>query len=382
MPGTEYLCIDDQQDQTIEVLLESLSRGNLLSFDRQTPVELGLQLDQISAAAAAAANKDNRFGLLLDLRLDTEADVHGNKVPYRGPTLAQELRTRMMENDMRSFPIILWSINEKFVNSFDRDDTSHDLFDAVYGKDDLISRQPQLVARQMIALSEGYSRLEMLGVINTQTSMQCLNLTEDDLLGIHAAFLDEYLLAMKTQSRHEVAYLLLGDLIRMPGLLVEEEMVAARLGVDMCKSSEGWAILKNYFDSAAYRGPFEGGWPRWWWFKIEDWWNGFSETQPNLRRLTAEDRVNLLNSRFNLNLVAALPIESGYSTKFFSLCVATRSPLDPADGLRVIKKNRKSWHDTPYVSIYAALERIEKDNWRIDPLDREHFDQLKTQTED
>lgn len=376
MPNTKYLCIDDQQDRTIEDLIDSLSYGNQLSIDRKTPVELGDQIGQI--AAAADENKANGFGLLLDLRLDMEADASGKKVPYRGPTLAQELRTRMAEKSVRSFPIVLWSINERFANSFYGDDTSHDLFDAIYGKDELVVRQPQLVASQMISLAAGYKMLE-LPEINDETSIQCLGLTKSDSVGIHAAFLDEYLVAMKEQSRHEVAYLLLSDLVRVPGLLVEEKMVAARFGVDIENSKESWPKLKRHFESAVYRGPFGDGWPRWWWFRIEDWWNELSDRQPNLRRLTAGERIQLINTQLSLDLVSASPIRPEYSTKYFSLCVATRKPLDPADGLRVTRRDRKSWHDTLFVSAYAALERIEKERWRIDPLDRERFDMLKMQ---
>lgn len=284
----------------------------------------------------------------------------------------------MMEKEIRSFPIVLWSINERFISSFYGDDTSHDLFDAIYGKDEQVLKQPQLVAKQMISLAAGYQVIE-LPEINDQTSIRCLGLAENDLVGVHAAFLDEYLLAMETQSRHEVAYLLLSDLIRVPGLLVEEAIIAARLGVDIEKSNDSWIKIQGHFDSAVYRGPFGDGWPRWWWFRIEDWWNSLSEKQPNLRRLTAEERIQLLNNLFKLNLVAARPIQPEYSTKFFSLCVATRQPLDPTDGLRVTKRDRKSWHDTSFVSAHAALERIEKDKWRIDPLDRERFDRLKAQ---
>jgi hypothetical protein len=374
MPNTKYLCIDDQQDKTIEALLGSLSRGNLISFDRQTPVEIGLQIKQI--CEAAEKYRDIGFGLLLDLRLDMEADEQGNKVPYRGPTLAQELRTRMMEKEVRSFPIVLWSINDKFVRSYDADDTSHDLFDAVYGKDEQVQKQPQDVAKQMISLAAGYRMIDF-PEINMQTCIQCLGLAQDDMASIHPAFLDEYIFAMQSQSRHEVAYLLLTDLIKAPGLLVEEGIVASRLGVDIENSKNSWNELQKRVESAVYRGPFGDGWPRWWWFRIEDWWNGLADKQPNLRRLTAEERIQLLNNLLGINLVSASPIQSGYSTKFFTECVATKKPLDPADGLRVIKRDRKSWHDTSFVSVYAALNRIEKDGWRIDPLDRERLDRLK-----
>lgn len=377
-PDIKYLCIDDQQDRTVGDLLDGVSNGCSIVFERRTPVEVGLQIQQI--ISEATANR-NAFGLLLDLRLDTEADSNGDKVPYRGPTLAQELRTRMTEGEIvPAFPIVLWTIDENFLKSFCKDETSHDLFDAVYVKDGQITQQPEAVAKEMISLAVGYRVLNE-SKQKKLSADKILGLETDDNIGVHAAFLDELADVLDRRPDHQVVQLLLKQLIQVPGLLVDEILVAARLGVDVNACHSAWEQLKNQLDQAYYRGPFYEGWERWWWFRVEDWWTTLSEKQPNLRRISAQERVQLLNDRFGLDLVAALPICETDGSKYYTLCVATKRPLDPVDGLRIVQRDRKSWHDTQYVSVHAALERINKENWRIDPMDRERLDRLKEQPE-
>ncbi len=373
MPNTSFLCIDDQQDQSIDNLLELLSKTEpMLSFDRKTPLDIGEQIRQISDASKT----NDRFGLLVDLRLDQEADANGAKVQYRGPTLAQELRTRMAEGEVRSFPIVLWSINDKFLKSYYGDDTSHDLFDAVYGKDAEVVNDPKIVCRQLISLAEGYRQItsaKQYGNLN----YSILGLTEDDLGGVNSAFLGQFMNTVEKSATHEVSLHLLGDLVNPSGLLVEENIVAARLGVDQSSSGSDWPKLLEILKMTKYEGPFGDGWPRWWWFRIEDWWSGLQPRIVNLRRIGANERVDLLNKCFGLSLKPATPIAIGYSDKFFTVCFAIGKPLDPADGLRIVMPSMKVWHDVLFISTYAALNRIAKEGWQIDPLDHDRLDQLK-----
>jgi hypothetical protein len=369
MPDTNFLCIDDQQDTTIDNLLSLLSRSNRsLVFVRNTPVELAAQIKKISAASKA----DN-FGLLLDLRLDQEATDDHPRVPYRGPTLAQELRTRMAEKKIPAFPIVLWSITEKFEKSFD--ETSQDLFDAVFGKDDQIIDSPGRVAAQMISLVDGYKQIanskrgRLIGTM--------LGFTQDSDVGLHESFIEEFRYFVESKAVHEIATYLITNLIVPNGLLIDEKLLAARLGIDIDKSGEGWTLLLDKMATCKYSGPFHAGWQRWWWFTVEMWWGGLAAGQPNLRRIGATERVKILNGKFKLSLKAALPIAENYSEKFFCVCVATGKALDPADGFRVAELNIKAWQDRAYVSGFAALNRIEKNKWRISAIDRERFDRLK-----
>lgn len=376
MNDINFLCIDDQRDNTVDTLLKSISEKDGPKFERRTPTEVGEQLDLILQAANQHPGK---FGVLLDLRLDMEADSAGNKVPYRGPTIAQELRTRMAEGTaLASFPIILWSIATKFKNSYTGEDTSHDLFDAVYGKDLQIANEPRQVGQEMCALVNGYSCLSE-AKINRFKSHEILKIPQKLSEGIYLEFTDELDSSLKSTATHYSARIIISQLLQHPGFLVDERLLAARLGVDIEASGHCWTKLRDeILVDTLYSGPFSAGWRRWWWSQVEDWWASQGDKRPSLRRVGASERVAFINSSQQLQLVAAKAIKAEYSDKFFTLCAATKKPLDPSDGFRVSISSKRNWQDAIFVSVDAALNRENKESWgRIHPSDRERFSSIK-----
>lgn len=375
MPATKFLCIDDQQGSIIDPLLLRLA-GDSLALERTEPIELAQQIRAIEEFVVSA--RGGPVGLLLDLRLDMEAGPDGSRVAYRGPSLAQELRTRMAEHELPPIPLVLWSVNTKFQQSF-AEETAHDLFDAVYGKDAMVQDNPTLVSKQMVALAEGYVRIRDNLTVAGPKDLLSLRLTERNPL--YDRFLAELSHVCGTKNVHDVTRFILDYLIRREGLLVGPETLAARLGVDAA-ASDDWNRLCEALTDSSYTGPFSSAWRRWWWFSVEDWWASISDGKSDLRRLSAEERVSRINKTLSLALVPALPLLDTYSRKFFTVCVATEHAIDPADGLRVMSIGAKEWTDTRYVSIHAALERINKDRWTLDPLDRDRFDAIKESMDD
>jgi hypothetical protein len=367
----KYLCIDDQQDSTIDPLLSRLENDGLISFDRWTPKSLEGQLPAIQQFVA---QQSGPFGLLLDLRLDVDADADGNRVSYRGPTLAQELRTRMAEGTITPFPIALWSVNTKFQQSYFGDESSHDLFDDIFGKDREVADQPKVVAEKLASLAYGYHKLRSVTKTNLVST---LGLSEEVNSPLYSQFLDEYSQISIESTTHELAHFLLNDLIRVEGLLVTESMIAARLGVNITNSKDSWETIKEKLQVAKYTGPFCEAWPRFWWFRVEDWWATLESNISELGLLDSHERVTKLNEIFSTKLVASEPILPKYSACFSTLCVGTSLPLDPIDGLRVVRRSSRTWQDTLYVSAHAALERINKDCWRLDPLERDRLAWIK-----
>ncbi|WP_133164350.1 hypothetical protein [Solimonas fluminis] len=371
MSNIEYLCIDDQQGITIDPLLGRLSESGTVTFQRSTPRGLEEQLPAIEAFIRS--KQGGLTGILLDLRLDVDADESGKRVAYRGPTLAQELRTRMAEGGLPPFPIVLWSVNAKFRQSYTGDESSHDLFDDIYEKDREIAENPALVSKKLAALAHGYAALRG---ISRENAISVLGLDAEKESPLYLQFLAEYLDAV-TRSPSEVGHFLLNDLVRPSGLLITEEMLAARLGVDISASGDQWGQIKSALGQARYSGPFSDGWPRWWWFRVEDWWASLGKQSPEIRRLAAEERVAYLGKMLGLSLTSAKPIEGAASTKYFTLCAGLGLPLDPLDGLKTFKRTTHAWHDASYVSIYAALERIARSQWQLDPLERDRLARIK-----
>lgn len=376
MPVIKYLCIDDELNGPADDLLSRIENvRDDIKMDRMIPGVLDVQVKDI---VDEAKKNPHAFGLLLDLRLDLVANSEHKRVSYRGPTLAQELRTRMTEKSSPSFPIVLWSIDANFAKSFSKDNTSHDLFDVVYGKDQQILRSPDEVAAEMHALVAGYACLtEARRSQRRSTSASILGLQSKEVGGVYGTMVSKLDDAIKNHPIHSAAQIIVKQLIGRSGLLVDQHMLAARLGVDLTVAGDSWPVLLKRLTQAEYSGPFSSGWKRWWWFRVEDWWNGLPKQQINLRGSDADARVKFLNKQFHLSLVASLGIDQSYSTRFFTLCVASEKPLDPVDGLRVVQTDKVDWQDTRYVSVDAALRRVAKEKWKIDPLDRGRFDQIK-----
>ncbi|MBI1921146.1 MAG: hypothetical protein HYS23_08710 [Geobacter sp.] len=372
MMPINYICIDDESSTDVDPLLKSVCETTgELKIDRHKPVEIGKQVDFIKS-------KDPD-GLILDLRLDQQKNEEGYKVPYHGLALAQELRTRMTEKRLNSFPIVLWSVDSKFKDSYDRDSTSHNLFDKIYVKDTEFTHEPARVASELVALVKGY-----LKIIKGQEPVKghfqrILGLAEgasdtwDPRIG--EKFLSQY-----KYPPHEYARYILRELIEVQGPLIDENVLAARLGVEQ-EISVDWGKCKLLFTGCYYKGAFCEAWPRWWAAEVDKWWTFQTKAPGPLRRLSAEERVEFLKTKLkSKGLVAAKPIEEGYSTRFWTICQGLEKPLDPIDGLRSSCAELKAWQDPPFLSIKAALERIGRDRRVVvHPLERERLAEIKTE---
>ncbi|MFX0208596.1 MAG: hypothetical protein ACFFDT_21620, partial [Candidatus Hodarchaeota archaeon] len=275
-----YLCIDDENTAALKPSLDLIEQSADIKIHLIEPEKLEDSIDNIK--------KSNSDGLILDLRLD-------KKVGYRGPTVAQELRTRMVEGELRPFPIVLWSVDENLQSSFNRDDTAQDLFDLIYIKDGIESAQ---MARELISFVKGYN------AINEHLEGGCteiytmLGLGDDESEMLDPRIGDIFRGLDKPKSAHEYARYIHKELILIQGPLIDEQVLAARLGIDIEKSPAWKELTGPLSDNCGYRGAFNDAWPRWWARKLESWWLEFSGKKTPLRRLQATERVEILNNNF------------------------------------------------------------------------------------
>ncbi|MGX1088460.1 hypothetical protein [Pseudomonas sp. AP3_22 TE3818] len=370
MTCVKYLCVDDQPEQYIQPLLDQLSGYNAgLQFERMHPQEFVHQFERIEGLAA----QGQCFGLLVDLRLDQDLDSEGNRVYYRGPTLAQELRTRMAEGELPSFPIVLWSMNDNIVHSYAPDSSSHDLFDAVYAKDDGRHPLDETVSSELVTLAVGYQELTKLQSEGNPIPLDVvIGLVDGD-----RDYLDPRLISyLKGKAVYELAGKVVNTLLRSEGVLISELMLASRLGVDIGESGAQWGELIQKLTGCYYSGVFHEAWPRWWMHRIEAFWAELVSHKGSLRKYTAAERVSVLNEKLGIKLVAATPIAESYSSRYSTLCVAMERPLDPVDGFKINTSRQDAWQDSRYVSAHAVLNRVRKTEWSLDPLEVERFKQL------
>lgn len=348
---TNYVCLDDEATK-VKPILQLLEQANPdLKVDIRTPVQFDDEIRQIG--------KLKVDGLLLDLRLDRAADSDGLRVNYRALSLAQELRTRMTESEIRSFPIVLWSVDDNFKVSYDKDETSHDLFDRQYYKASVTDKKA-VIANEMIALANGYKTINSLKS-KTVKSIYSRLIDLPDAFDILDARIAGDIAENRSYPAHVFARSVLRHLILGSGPLVDEQIMAARLGVDIEKSAD-WRKLKAKFAApAGYTGIFSDAWPRWWMFKLSSAWSRIHPAA-NLQRLDADERVQILKKALKLpQLTAAAPLVDGYDRRYWYVCKLLHAPISPSDAVQ-LSVDRREWQDGIYSSLKAILERAHKAN--------------------
>lgn len=372
-----YLFIDDENSQTPESyidLLESQCRD--LKIIRVKPC--GNYDEEIQRVQENFESSKGSFGLILDLRLNQDANDQGITSNYRGSSLAQEIRTRMAEGALPRFPIALWSMDQFINESYRNDNTSHDLFDCVYVKDSEVRVAPNRVARELISLVTGYKSINEAkankAVNNPITAI--LGVDEQDIENLDPRILDE-LGHTLDESVSDCARFVVSELIMTEGVLIDELVLAAKMGVDIKESNDSWQVLVKNLESTKYKGAFSDGWNRWWFSKVESWWFSITNNFASLKRTSAEDRVRFINEKLNLNLVEAQPIVNAYSRNYDTICQVYQKPLDSSDGVRANCPNLKPWQTPLYLSIQSVIERKHLPNWRVDPLDRYRIEAIK-----
>lgn len=368
VPPTRYCVVDDAAEERVRPLLQDMTRSNAkLTMDRHQPTRFEDELKTLKSG--------DYSGYLLDLRLGENANEEtGERAQYSAQSLAQELRTRMTVSSLQPAPVVLWSTDSKITNYFNKDDTAKDLFDLVYNKDDIGARGDE-IAVELIDLADAYRTVVSLDRRKTDAFTRVYGVKIDEIMD------DRVVAALSLsgdRSVHEIVRTALNELVSVPGPLVSEHILAARLGVDFLNSPD-WGKLTNVLKNSRYRGIFSTAWPRWWWSSIERWWTKDLKNDRDLMRLDADERVDRLKMKLNLkDLVYAKPDKHNASSKFWTICYRTKVPLDPAEAFRFNSvPDRQPWQDKAYLSLNSLLERNAKPSTDLYPFDRDRFNAAK-----
>jgi hypothetical protein len=363
---TNYVCLDDEAEKVSSIVALIEQANKELKFEVRSPQKFDSEVRGLG--------KNKPDGLLIDLRLDRAPDSTGERVSYRAISLAQELRTRMTEGELGSFPIVLWSVDDNFKQSYRKDATGHDLFDGVYYKGDLKDSRSE-VASQLLDLASGYKSISLLKARTVKNIYGRLISLEADFDVIDPRISGD-LATDRGFPSHAFARSILNQLIHASGPLVDEATLAARLGVDANQSADWNTLTSKFADTARYTGIFGNAWPRWWMFKIAALWKTISPDAP-LQRLQAEERVTILKRKMRLqNLVAVQSLAENHDTRYWHVCRVSGVPVAPADGV-LLAVDQREWHDGAYASLKAILERQHKaQGLEIHPFERDRINEL------
>lgn len=321
----------------------------------------GLVVEQIKeetfdAYINAIKNKQDIDGFIVDHKLDI-IPQNGESLPFRGTSLAQELRNRQLSRDgtykIPDYPIVLLSATENIKNSLDY--TGKDLFDLIISKDNLGMREYPLSISQMKSVSNAYKE-----ILKSKDIRELLKVETEK---IDFRFVNDLTRYLNEKPVHETSAFLLHHFIYSQGILVDELTLAARLGIKSIES-EDWERLLESLKDCKYKGIYADAWPRWWMFKICEWWNNISSQL--LRSLSASERVQIIKNKLGLDkLQIATKEPLADSDYFWTICKGSNQPIDEIDGLVIAgQSNLYPWEESSFVSINTALNKINIDAWK------------------
>lgn len=362
----KVLYIDDNagtEENNCSSFVTSLSQNKLLDIKVIAPN----RLEEFIETLVSKYSDYNAF--ILDLRLNENQE--GDEVAnYLGQVLAQAIRTEQTIKDRRlvEFPLFLLTSDTKLQEYYNTDISSHDLFDHYFFKDNLAVKGGNY-EKQIVSIIKSYEKIK--NSFEESEKKYQLNY----LLDCEEYEIDIFNLNIDTMmSISEISQFILKQIVLRSGVLINEKVLASRLGVDIEKSQEDWESFKTILieQSINYKGILSNGWLRWWGHRLIEWWdNIFSKP---LISLNAEERVSLLKEKFNLNnLVSAQPIEKNLSTQFWTICQVYKLPLDTSNGF-LVNKNYELWQDKEYVSLKSIIERKSvEEGIKLHPSEKERL---------
>lgn len=355
-----YILYDDEAhfQDIADVLTETAKQTDPqipIKVDYYNPTETNW--DTIfNLLVADKSNGNSIVGFITDQRLDGDNRI-SNGIRYRGTSLSQNIRTLSNEGKINEFPVILYyaPVLEQTNQSVFKDSSGTDLFDWKLNKDDVMSEHYPEIVHLLFELSEGYKRINQENGLNS-------------LLAIEDNFLDgriESELKKRFKSTHEFAMFLKEKVILVSGLLINENILAARLGV--YKKCTDWQKIKEILneEQIKYKGVFANIQEVWWSDKLLSWWKENLNTNKSISNLSAQERVNKLNEKFHLNLQPITLEEKSRnrSSCFWTVCAKTQQPIDPNEGVLTNRNKEYFWQDPEYVSKDFVVNNLDWEDY-------------------
>jgi CheY-like chemotaxis protein len=375
--SVNYLLIDDDTkgDLPVEGYAEqliALSQGSLkVETYRPTSIQEVLKF--------IAEKKPD--GILMDVAFTNAPTEDRAPLPYDGIALAQQIRTLQTrgmtygEASLPEFPIVRFSKADVIREYVGGDTTSEDLFEERVYKETIID-YGETVARQLVSLAIDYPVINEYAAKNEKSDEALAR-----LLGCEEEFLSRIdaraLLGLRRSDAptHVLSRFLTGPIFSRPGPMIDEELLAIRLGIDQDKSSD-WSSLLETLNSTKYKGVFAQGYGRWWMALVLEWWNEQVDSERPLIRLSAYDRVDTIKEQMGMSeLVPIAEDHDSPGTKFWHRCVKSTRPVDPTFGFPLMSEwGQETWHDVDYL----CLEEAKRDprNPRFPPAERKRIAKL------
>lgn len=361
MADETWAFVDDQTSEA-QSFADSLGEG-----------DLGILVKPLTPAEAREQLLTNRWapaGVLMDVQLSA---VHGEL--GTGPGIAQDLRSKQRAKDVQEFPIVRFAWPQPVAKYVGGDPASEDLFDLEIGKEELLQSLLR-VQSQLRGVREVYDALLGKPILETSAIGELLGLTPAELETWSDSSLHNRLAANRQIAPHVAAQILMRGLLLSTGLLIEEPILAFRLGVDRESSGQAWLDLKQKLSAIKYKGIAHASFERWWARGLEEWWLDLDGGASSLPALTISERVGKLRKRLELDLMPLAMPRGSAGDKPWRACALTLEaspsawvPVDPSAGVRLTPRvELPPWIDPQYATLGQAM-RARNEDLRINCAD-------------
>lgn len=344
----DWLFIDDSKEDR-DAFAHALSDAGRIS------------IRAISASEARRLLADSAMatvGVLMDIDLSNESASKES-----GLGLTADIRAAQHREVIPSFPIVRFSYRDKVAQNIGRDTSSDHYFDLKIDKDRLIGPGLIPVVQQKLA---GVAKV--YAAANAKwTAAIAFALDPEHWASWGSTGFGEQL---QIADRDYVRARLIVQALAQPGMLISEDYLATRLGID--RMSPGWATLCGALAEFRYAGVAAHDFPRWWARGVETWWEDLAKDAP-LAATPIADRHRVLSSSFADLVPLAMPYDSPGERPWRS-CELTMEetgcflPLDPSRAVRFrLRSSMPEWLDPTYAALGPAIKHAEDP--RLDQTD-------------
>jgi hypothetical protein len=305
-------------------------------------------------------------GALIDIDLTVDTVIKGT-----GLALAQGIRAKQKGKFVSEYPLIRFANPEPIARFVGSDPGSNDLFDLLISKDEA-RKCPAEIVRQCAAVREIYNEFSSLSRITPPRFAELCNvsLLDFELLGDARLF---QRIATGLSATKGATHVGAGSFIRTflvpDGLLISEELLAVRLGVDKRASPAAWKKILRKIERAKYKGIGSDGFDRWWARGVERFWLSACSDK-FLQELTNAERVMLLSKSLKLKTLKSLRPKDA---RYWRLCTISRErgkfvPIDPRNAVKMISAvSSEPWLEPEQASPEVAA--MNKGDKRLDRAD-------------
>jgi hypothetical protein len=355
-----WIFVDDYRDEAI-AYASALGR-------EPNPVQVDVLLPD-EAKDRLLNQKSATDGVLMDVDLSNTEGERGS-----GPGLAQHIRVKQRAREIPEYPIVRFSRRDKVKKNVQGDPTSDDLFDLKIQKEEVPNNRAS-VQRRLAGIASVYAGLAAKSSPTAEAVEPLLGVTREQVdRWSHAGFNDRLLSALQVAT-HVAASAFMRGFLSPTGLLLGEEVLSFRLGVDANASGEAWIALRDRLPFR-YSGLAKAEFTRWWARGLDDWWYSIAGDEPPLSTLPIIRRVEVLKAKTEVDGLAQLVMPAGSAgDKPWRACALTLEedplsfvPVDPGESVRLTPRDDlPAWVDPLYAALAPAL-RV-KDDFRLNRAD-------------